>query len=206
MRIPYVDESAFKGQADLEVLERIRARRAPDPLQALDRTLLHSPPIADGWNSFLGSIRTRTTLPPTVRELVICRVAVCNGAWYEWDSHAPLAMQGGASAEAMNLVKERDLTSVATERRKQVGLGDEEWAALLVADEMTRSVKVRGETFSKLLSHFNEREIVEIIATASCYNCVSRFLVALDVGEKNKNGSDVDEDDGIPSSPQTAYY
>ncbi|KAI1167340.1 AhpD-like protein [Nemania serpens] len=206
MRIPYVDEFAFKGQAELEVVERIRARRAPEPLQALDQTLLHSPPVADGWNSFLGSIRTRTTLPPTIRELVICRVAVCNGAWYEWDSHAPLAMQGGVSAEAMDLVKVRDLTSVATERRKQTGLGDKEWAALMVADEMTRSVKVRDETFSKLRSHFNERAIVEVIATVSCYNCVSRFLVALDVGEKNKTGLDVDEDDDIPSSPQTAYY
>ncbi|KAI1114800.1 AhpD-like protein [Nemania sp. NC0429] len=206
MRIPYVDESAFKGQAELEIVERIRTRRAPEPLQALDRTLLHSPPVADGWNSFLGSIRTQTTLPPAVRELIICRVAVCNGAWYEWDSHAPLAMQGGVSVEAMNLVKERDLTSVTTERRKQVGLGDPEWAALIVADEMTRNVRVRDETFSTLRSHYNERAIVEIIATASCYNCVSRFLVALDVGEKNKTDFDTDGNDDMPSSPQTAYY
>lgn len=180
MRLPYVGESAFKGQATLEVVERIRNRRAPGPLQALDLTLLHSPPVADGWNSFLGSIRTQTTLAAAVRELIICRVAICNGAWYEWDSHAPLAVQGGVSAEAMDLVKERHLMSVSPERRRQVRLGDKEWAALMVADEMTRNVKVRDRTFSELQSHFSAREVVEVIATASCYNCVSRFLVALD--------------------------
>jgi alkylhydroperoxidase family enzyme len=41
-------------------------------------------------NSFLGSIRTRTTLPTSVRETAICRVAVLNKAWYEWDSHSPI--------------------------------------------------------------------------------------------------------------------
>ena len=32
---------------------------------------------------------------------------------------------------------------------------------------------------------FGERGVVEITATVAAYNCVSRFLVALDVGERN---------------------
>ncbi|KAI1432070.1 AhpD-like protein [Xylaria sp. CBS 124048] len=188
MRIPYAKESAFKEQGQLDVVNRIRTRRAPGPLQPLDRALLHSHPVADGWNSFLGAIRTQTTLSPAIRELIICRVAICNGAWYEWHSHAPLAVLVGVSAEAMDLVKEKDLKCVTPDQRKEVGLGDQEWAALVVADEMTRNVRVCDESFSKLQSHFSEREIVEVVATASCYNCVSRFLVALDVGEKNGTG------------------
>ncbi|KAI3323643.1 AhpD-like protein [Xylariaceae sp. AK1471] len=187
MRLPYVDESKIERPEDLEVVDRIRARRTPGPLQALDRTLLHSSAVADGWNSFLGAIRTRTSLPPAVRELIICRVAVCNGARYEWDSHSPLALRAGVSTEAMDLVESTEdlATVVAAEQRVQVGLREREWAALLVADEMTRRVVVSDQAFALLRAQFSETEIVEIVATAGCYNCVSRFLVALDVGEKN---------------------
>jgi alkylhydroperoxidase family enzyme len=57
---------------------------------------------------------------------------------------------------------------------------------LQYADEMTRNVKVKDETFQKLRSvGFGEKDVVEITATVASYNMVSRFLVALDVGEQN---------------------
>jgi len=180
MRVPYVDETTLTESADREIVERIRARRAPKPIQPLDKALLQSPPVADGWNSFLGAIRTRTTLPAAVRELIICRVAICNDAWYEWDDHAPLAIKGGVSADAMDLVKVDDLSRITAESRERADLGDKEWAAIVMADEMTRHVKVKEETFELLREEFTEREVVEVVATASCYNCVSRFLLALD--------------------------
>ncbi|MGH3494852.1 MAG: carboxymuconolactone decarboxylase family protein, partial [Sciscionella sp.] len=65
------------GTADGPVAERIRARRSGQ-LHDLDRVLLHSPPVADGWNTFIGVIREGTTLPGDLRELAILRVAVLN--------------------------------------------------------------------------------------------------------------------------------
>ena len=57
---------------------------------------------------------------------------------------------------------------------------------MLYADEMTRHVKVDDKTFQRLRTvGFNEQEVVEITATVASYNMVSRFLVALDVGEQN---------------------
>lgn len=53
------------------------------------------------------------------------------------------------------------------------------------ADAMTREVRVRGEVFGRVRALFGERGVVEITATVAAYNCVSRFLVALDVGERN---------------------
>ncbi|RWA14349.1 hypothetical protein EKO27_g762, partial [Xylaria grammica] len=70
------------------------------------------------------------------------------------------------------------------------GLGDKEWAVLRYTDEMTRFVRVRDETFEALRSVCDEREVVEVTATVAAYNCVSRFLVALDVGERNGTGPD----------------
>jgi alkylhydroperoxidase family enzyme len=58
-------------------------------------------------------------------------------------------------------------------------------AVLLYTDAMTLNVRVPEEVFEKLKACFSEQEIVEITATIAGYNCVSRFLVALDVGERN---------------------
>ena len=87
---------------------QLSARRSPKPLQALDLTLLHSPPVASGWSSFLGAIRTQTSLPADIRELCICRVAVLNGADYEWEHHVPILVDEGRVPEAaIEEIKER---------------------------------------------------------------------------------------------------
>lgn len=58
-------------------------------------------------------------------------------------------------------------------------------AVLVYTDAMTLDVHVSEDVFAKLKDMFSEQEIVEITATIAAYNCVSRFLVALDVGERN---------------------
>jgi alkylhydroperoxidase family enzyme len=58
-------------------------------------------------------------------------------------------------------------------------------AVLEYTDAMTTNVTVPDGVFAELKKYFNEREVVEITATIGAYNCVSRFLVALDVGERN---------------------
>lgn len=178
MRIPYVpNPPPTSTPEDAAIVDRITARRAPRPLQALDLALLHAPPVADGWNSFLGAVRTKTTLPDDVRELAISRVAVVNRAWYEWGHHAPLAIKAGVSEAVMEHVKVDG--PVAIDKRPE-GLSEEQWASVVLADEMTRNVQVSDETFAKVKALFGERGSVEMVATVACYNCVSRFLVALD--------------------------
>jgi alkylhydroperoxidase family enzyme len=165
MRLPYVpDPVPTKTEADAEIVSRIQARRAPRPLQPLDLALLHSPPVADGWNSFLGAVRTRTSISASLRELAISRVAVCNRAWYEWAHHAPLAVEAGVGQEVMDVVR-REGPLVGGERPGVVG--EKEWAVLVYTDEMTRNVQVKDETFGLLRGLFSEQEIVEITATVS---------------------------------------
>ncbi|EWZ77875.1 hypothetical protein FOXG_17267 [Fusarium oxysporum f. sp. lycopersici 4287] len=194
MHLAYVSDESFQNLDPIEqdIVDRIRKRRAPAPLQPLDLALLHSPPVADGWNSFLGAIRTKTIIDAGLRELIICRVAVCNDAWYEWDDHAPLAVQADVSAGALDLIRKKDLASVSKDDLKQAGLGDKELVVLRITDDMTHSLKLGDGVLGELRAYFSEREIVEIIATISCYNCVSRFLVALNVGEKNDTDTALD--------------
>jgi alkylhydroperoxidase family enzyme len=66
------------------------------------------------------------------------------------------------------------------------GILSEGLAAVLgYTDAMTLNVTVPDDVFAQVRKHFSEREVVEITATIAAYNCVSRFLVALDVGERN---------------------
>jgi alkylhydroperoxidase family enzyme len=166
MRLPYVDPTdpnAFKTPDEQAIVSRVRARRAPRPLQALDLTLLHSPAVADGWNSFLGAVRTKTSLSDDVREIAICRVAVINEAWYEWAHHAPLAKAGGVSDEGLKILEETDLGGKSGGSE----LTEKQWAVIHYTDAMTRDVSVKQEVFDALKKHFSDQEVVEVTATVS---------------------------------------
>jgi alkylhydroperoxidase family enzyme len=184
MRLPYVpDPPPTSTPEEARILSNVQARRAPNPLLPLDLALLHSFPVTDGWNSFIGAIRTRTSLSTVIRELAICRVAVINGALFEWEQHAPLLTEGGLGDEALKVVgdAQADFESELAQRT----LSREQRAVVKYTDAMTKTVTVADEVFGELKECFSDKEVVEITATVAAYNCVSRFLVALDVGEKN---------------------
>lgn len=192
MRLPYTPNPPPTSDPETaSIVSRIRERRSPRPLQALDLTLLHSPNVADGWNSFLGAIRTKTSLEDDVREIAICRVAICNKAWYEWAHHAPLAKAGGVSESGMKtLAMEKIPEDIEA---GTAGLTPKQMAILRYSDAMTLNVTVPSPVFDSLKEYFSDKEIVEITATVAAYNCVSRFLVALDVGERNGTGPSGEE-------------
>lgn len=162
-RVGLVDEDTSGAVAD-----RVRARRG-GVLTELDRLLLHSPPVADGWNALLGAIRARTTVRPDIREMVICRIAALNGARYEWAAHAPLALASGVSPAQLHAVRDGPTDALDPVQR----------VAVDYASAMTRDVDVPDELFEELRRHFDDRGVVELTATIATYNLVSRFLVAL---------------------------
>lgn len=183
MRLPYIaDDPQMETEEDAAIVQRVKDRRG-GKLIALDKTLLHAPAVANGWNSFLGAIRTQTSLPGSVRELAICRVAVLNKAWYEWDQHRPILEQTGVlSAEAVESLEERPQSGAGKLGRADI-FDDKHLAVLEYTDAMTLGCIVPEPVFAQLKRFFSEKEVVEITSTIAAYNCVSRFLVALDVGE-----------------------
>lgn len=184
MRIPYVQYPLQTDNADeARVFSDVQERRAPNPLLQLDLALLHSYPITEGWNSFYGAIRTRTSLSTVIREIAICRIAVINNAFYEWEQHLPLLKQGGLSEEALEIVKDAH-ADFNDDYVLQV-LSQDERIVLKYTDAMTKTIRVSDEIFDELKQCFSNKQIVEITATVAGYNAVSRFLVALDVGERN---------------------
>ncbi|GAB7348083.1 hypothetical protein MBLNU459_g6111t2 [Dothideomycetes sp. NU459] len=196
MRIPYApsEPPADAPTQTREIYARIAERRKPRPLIPLDLALLHNPSIADGWNTLLGAIRSKTTLDAGLLEMAVARIAVLNGAVWEWAAHAPLALKGGLSRAALEVVRTAALTvgesgegqgPRARTAEEEEALSGREWAVLCYTDQMTRQVQVDDVVFDALREFLDEAGIMEITATVATYNCVSRFLVALNVGEKN---------------------
>lgn len=156
---------------DNEVAARIRQRRGGG-LRPLDLALLHSPPVADGWNALLGAVRGSTTIPGALREAIILRIAVLNRAEYEWVAHEPVGRSEGLTDTQLASLRDGS---------DPPGFGPGEVAALAFTEAMTLGVQVPAEVFEALRGHFDDRAIVEVTATAAAYNMVSRFLVALEI-------------------------
>ncbi|OMH36667.1 carboxymuconolactone decarboxylase family protein [Tersicoccus sp. Bi-70] len=158
-------------------------------LTPLDRLLAHNDGLAAGWNALLGAVRQEFSIPGDLRELIILRVAVLNGAGYEWAAHVDLARRYG--------VRESVIESIA--REGTVLTHDARYDAVLAyTDAMTRAVTVTDHTFDQLRSLFSEAEIVELTATVASYNMVSRFLVALGVTAADREPVQARQDRGTP--------
>jgi alkylhydroperoxidase family enzyme len=196
MRLDYVpNPPKFSSPEDMAVVEKVRARRAPGDLITLDLTLLHSPAVTDGWGSFLGAIRTRTqSLPETCRELAMARVAIINRCWIEWNEHYNRLIQStewadGPGEAGKSILQDPDHRPSAAHLLSR-GWNRKQIAVLNYTDSMTKNVTVPDEVFAELKQCCTgpdaNAEIVELTATIAAYNCVTRFMIALDVGEANK--------------------
>jgi isovaleryl-CoA dehydrogenase len=185
MRVPYAPSEPPTDEAR-PIYERIAERRKPRPLIPLDLALLHNPAVADGWNSFIGAIRTKTSIPDGLKELAISRVAVLNHAVHEWDVHAALALKAGISKEVLQTLYDLPVTKKGmVEREGLLGFSGEEYAVLVYTDQMTVGVEVEDAVAEMVKGFLGDKGTVELTATIAAYNAVSRFLVALDVGECN---------------------
>ena len=152
------------------VVERIVAERGS--VLHLYQMLLNSPPVAAGWLRYLTAIRHESSLPGDLRELVIMRVAVLNGAPYEAEQHAPIALREGVSQGKLDALGEWQGSDLFTARER---------AVLAYTDAMTRQIQVPDEVFAAVRKEFDDRLLVELTATVGAYNMVSRFLEALAV-------------------------
>lgn len=171
-RIPYPDDS---NPEVAQLRAQIIAERGK--LHNLYRMLLNSPPVAQGWLNFLTAIRQKCSLSGRLRELAILRIAVINGADYEFVSHVPYALKEGLTREQIDGVAQWDSTHLYSEVER---------AVLGYTDAMTRDVHVADAVFEPVRRHFNDREVTELTATIAAYNLVSRFLEALQVDPEPK--------------------
>lgn len=155
--------------------QEARITQARGRVSPLYQVLLHSPPIAHGWEQMLSAVRNHNSIPADIRELVILRVAVRNGAPYEFDAHVPHALAAGVSEDTIEASRAVPLAPVAP-------LTPVQRAALDLADAMTCGIEVPDAVYAPIEAHFDAQGRLDLVATVAAYNMVSRLLVALRIG------------------------
>jgi alkylhydroperoxidase family enzyme len=172
-RVPFVPLDLAEPKA---LVDAVRARRGGELLE-LDRLLLHSPPLTEGWNFHLNQVRQKLAVDPKLRELAMCAAAVINKAEYEYKAHLPLFLKAGGTEEQGKAL--RDVEAAA---KNQSLFNEVERATLRLAYEMTKNVKVSDETFDAAAKALGStRHLVELVGVIATYNMVSRFLVAFEL-------------------------
>lgn len=174
-RLPYAEPDTIDRK---RLAERIVAERGS--LLHLYAMLLHSTPVAEGWLTYLTAIRQKCSLAGDVREMVIMRVALLNGASYEADQHRPIALQEGMSGEQLDQLQAWETATCFTPLQR---------AVLAYTDAMTRNVQVPDGIFNAVAAHVPPSQLVELTATIAAYNMVSRFLEALQIHSHDTPGS-----------------
>ena len=170
-RLPYADTASPQTR---ELAERITRERGS--VLHLYAMLLHSAPVAEGWLRYLTAIRHECALPGLLRELVIMRVAQLNGAPYEAQQHAPIALREGMTQAQID----------ALGQWPESGLFDETQRAVLAyCDAMTRTVHVPDDVFAAVRAVMDNRNLVELTAAIGAYNMVSRFLEAMQIDARD---------------------
>jgi len=142
-------------------------------ISPLYQTLLNAPEIAQGWEALLTAIRNRNSLSPAIREMIILRVAILNRADYEFDSHEPHALKAGISPEKITAIRQAEISDIFDAQESLV---------LRLTDVMTKEIQVSDALFDQVKPFFNDTQRLELVATISAYNMVSRLLNALHVG------------------------
>lgn len=92
-------------------------------------------------------------------------------------------MQAGLSDEAVKTVRTARPGYLGTDGES--GLSLRLWTVMQDVDAMTKEIQVGDDIFYALRQEIcDERQILELTLTIAGYNAVSRFLIALDVGER----------------------
>jgi len=165
---PRVRPVAPGTKPELSALEA-RIKGARGRISPLYTVLLNSPDVASGWEQLLTAIRQKTSVPPALRELVILRIAVLNGAEYEFEAHVPHALAAGMTQESIDRLHADDIGAFASLEK----------LVLQYTDAMTQDVLVPDALYLRLDKAFDAKTLVELTATIAAYNMVSRFLIAM---------------------------
>ena len=177
MRIP--DWTPEAHAQSPELMQTILARRG-GALLNLDKALLWSGPVAQGWHAFFQHVRADLTVSRKLSELGICTVALLTGADYEYHHHAPDFLKAGGTAAELSALQ-LAIAHQPSQGVSQDGLGPLEQMVVQYAAQMTLQIAVDEDLFRALQAHLNSTQLVELTTVIAAYNMVARILLTLQI-------------------------
>ena len=119
-----------------------------------------------------GLVIEQSPLPKSTRELVSLRASQINGCGWCIDMHTKEAAAAGETSVRLNLVAAWRESTVFSEAER---------AALAMAEEGTRladaSTGVSDDTWARVRAHYDDDQIVALIAEVAMINAANRLAV-----------------------------
>ncbi|HTV83340.1 MAG TPA: carboxymuconolactone decarboxylase family protein [Acidobacteriaceae bacterium] len=148
-----------------------RYMRARGNVPNMFRTVAHRPEIFETMIAHFEAILHTGTVPLRLKELVIVRTSQLNRCDYCLASHSRIALNLGWTCDQLDALRHFASSDAFTPAEK---------AALRLAEQMTLdSTHISDEDFDSLHAHFDEGEIVELMAAIGLFNYFNRFNNAL---------------------------
>jgi 4-carboxymuconolactone decarboxylase len=172
-RVPNVEREQLgpEGQA---AYDRIAATRGS--VRGPFGVLLHHPQLGERVADVGEIIRYHGVLPGAVRELAICTTARESGAAVEWAGHAPLALKEGATAEAVEVVRQHGSTT---------GLAQQEALVVEAVRTLFSEHALTDSQYDKLVAAYGVEGVIELTVLAGYYGLLGFVLNTLRVPAPN---------------------
>lgn len=177
-RIPPITEATLTP-AQRRVYEKVIAGPRGNVIGPL-RAVLHSPELADRWQSLGEYLRFSCSLPLNLRELAI----ICAGRYWnsqlEWQVHARVARDAGVGAEIIEAIRTATAPSFTNAG---------EAAVYRLTRELLHSAHASDEAYDAVRERFGVEGIVDLVALVGYYSMVAMTLNAHAVPLPDMNGA-----------------
>jgi alkylhydroperoxidase family enzyme len=164
-----------------EVTPEIRTMLDPSgsgrDIAAVYRTFARHPTLYVPRQILSEYIRTKSTLSPRVREMLILSIGWRCRSAYEWAAHAPAGRRAGLTDEQIRMLARSGYDGWST--------GDA--AIVRAADELFDEDRISDATWKALDEPFDERQLLDVLITTGGYRMVSMVLNTFGVPAEPKS-------------------
>ena len=133
---------------------------------------LHAPGLADPAQQVGAFLRYGSKMPGNLRELAICTVGQHWQANFEWFAHAPLAIEEGVDAGAIELLRTGNSPAPLT---------NEEQLVYDLAREILTCGHLSDSSYARGIDALGDELMVELIGICGYYSLISFTLNVFEV-------------------------
>jgi AhpD family alkylhydroperoxidase len=134
--------------------------------------MANNPELLLAWWNFRKHVVRGGELQQRHRELIILRVAVQMGCWYEWASHVERGLQAGLSPDEIECVR---LGRIASHWNQSDVL------VLRATNECFDGQKITPETRIEMRAHFSPAQLMDLIAICGAYITLGTMINTWDL-------------------------
>ena len=159
-------EPVVQAQAAPEIRQMLDPSGSGREIAAVYRTFARHPKLYVPRQVLSEYIRTKSTLSPRVREMLILRIGWRCRSAYEWAAHAPAGRRAGLTDDQIRMLARS---------------GYESWnaadaAIVRAADELFDRDTISDGTWTALDEQFDDRQLLDVLITTGGYRMVSMVL------------------------------